>query len=156
MVNLIDFSDSFEVIFGKEKDRISKVIKDIEIYHIGSTAIKEIKGKGIIDILIYAKNWGRKTEIVSELKSLGYKHVHPEENGRIFLSNRKETGVGDFHIHLTGNKKMVEELRCFVKVLNKDEKLRKEYETIKISASKIGNRKEYGKIKSKFIKKILG
>lgn len=50
--------------------------------------------------MIGAKSWQGAKKMVAELKQIGFDHVHPKEKGKIFLSSVKESGLGDFHIHM--------------------------------------------------------
>ncbi|MCX6766737.1 MAG: GrpB family protein [Candidatus Moranbacteria bacterium] len=44
----------------------------LEIEHIGSTAVKSLGGKGIIDISIGIKKWKDADEIIKILKKIGF------------------------------------------------------------------------------------
>ena len=86
--------------FRKEKNRIFKVIGNFEIHHIGSTAVPNLGGKGIIDILIGIDSWEQTDEVVSKLKKLGFLHIHSKEKGRIFLSKDTSLSLNNIHIHI--------------------------------------------------------
>jgi GrpB-like predicted nucleotidyltransferase (UPF0157 family) len=46
------YKSSYPRLFEKEKIKLKKIVPNAVIEHIGSTAIEELGGKGIIDILI--------------------------------------------------------------------------------------------------------
>ena len=47
------YSKRFPAIFKKEKEKLKKILtKDSKVFHIGSTAVLNLGGKGITDILI--------------------------------------------------------------------------------------------------------
>ncbi|MCX6759466.1 MAG: GrpB family protein [Candidatus Nealsonbacteria bacterium] len=45
-LKILPYYQKFLKDFKKEKSKISKVIKNIEIHHIGSTAVPGLGGKG--------------------------------------------------------------------------------------------------------------
>ena len=53
-LELMDYRQDYKDIYEKEKDELLNIYKDriFKIDHVGSTSIKEIKSKPIIDILI--------------------------------------------------------------------------------------------------------
>jgi len=74
--------------------------RKLDIEHIGSTAIKGLGGKGIIDILIGIKNWKEAVDTIKILKKLGFKHFHKIENHCLFASTQRFSEEGDFHVHI--------------------------------------------------------
>ncbi len=152
------YSKEFKKLFEKEKAKIKQVLPEAEVHHIGSTAVEGLGGKGIIDILVTLDDWKEKQEAVSELRELGFEHIHPEENGRIFLSRVPDTKYGDIHIHLVakGNKDYIEKLlfRDYLKQ-NKEEAVR--YQELKQEWEREagGDRKRYGELKQSYIENII-
>ncbi len=65
----------------KEAEKIYNIMKDeiVQIYHIGSTAIKEIYAKPIIDILVEVENINNVDNYNEQMKFLG--HIPKEEYG---------------------------------------------------------------------------
>lgn len=153
------FNSKFLEVFEEKKKKICEVMEDCDIHHIGSTAVFGLGGKGIIDIMIGINNWKESKEIVEKLKSIGFAHIHPKENERIFLSNKKESDIGDFHIHITkkgGN--IYNDILVFRDYLKKNKKEVSNFYKLKIKwhTESNGDRKIYGKLKGEYIKKILG
>ena len=90
-------------IFESIKNELrNKLDKSIPIEHVGSTAIKGMYGKNIIDILIGAKDKDEFLYIESVLCNLKYiPSIKSKSDISEFFSNtRDETKSGDIHIHL--------------------------------------------------------
>ena len=53
-LELMDYREDYSKIYEEEKEELLKIYKDkiAQIDHVGSTSIKNIKSKPIIDILI--------------------------------------------------------------------------------------------------------
>jgi len=151
------YQNNFPKKFEKLKIKISKTIGNYKIDHIGSTAVPGLGGKGIIDIMIALKKWSDAKIIIKKLKILGYLHIHPKENSRIFISQKAKTKFGDSHIHIVKKgSKAYKDLIAFRNCLRQNSKLKKAYFDLKLElAGKTkGNRAEYTKLKSNFIKMI--
>lgn len=75
---------------------------DVPIDHVGSTAIPQMIGKNIIDILVGAKDSEEFSKFREIIKGVGY-YASPRsvtEIYQFFASKEGETGEGDIHIHL--------------------------------------------------------
>jgi len=152
------YNKKFKERFQKEKKKISKLIKDCEVHHIGSTAISGLGGKGIIDIMIGIRNWKESKEIIKKLEGLDFTHIHPKEKGRIFLSKDKTLSLSNVHIHIVKiGSKTYKDLLFFRDYLRKNKKEGRRYYNLKLKWLKEskGDRKEYNKLKGKYIKEIL-
>lgn len=146
--------------FAKYREQILQSLKDykVGIYHIGSTAVEGLGGKGFIDILISLPDWTKEEEIIERLKSLGFTHIHLKENERIFLSKPPEDRKNyDVHLHLVIiGSKPYKEMIYFRDYLRNNLQTTQEYYSLKLqlSDSTRGNRKQYTQNKAKFIEKI--
>ncbi len=157
-VKLFSYNKKFPEIFQKEKENILKTLFDVEVHHIGSTAVPGLGGKGIIDIMIAIKDWRKKKSTVNLLKELGFIHIHPEEKERIFLSRIGPTKYGDTHIHLVKkNSKRYKEMLFFRDYMRTHKKEAQEYLKIKQLSFKRyhKDRNQYATAKEKYIKEIL-
>jgi len=157
-VQLFSYNKKFPKIFQKEKGKILKVLSGVEVHHIGSTAVPELGGKGIIDIMIAIKDWRKKKKTVNLLKELGFTHIHPEEKERIFLSRIGPTKYGDTHIHLVKkNSKGYREMLFFRDYMGTHKGEAQEYLKIKHLSIKRHNkdRNKYAISKEEYIKEIL-
>lgn len=144
--------------FKREKDRISKKIKAVEIHHIGSTSVPGLGGKGMIDIMIGIKNWKKLKSIVKKLKAIGFNHIHPKEGDHVFLSKVGPTGLNDTHLHIVvRNGKSYKEFLTFRDYLRKNkQEVKRFFKLKKAWAAKVkGDRLKYGKLKRKYVEEIL-
>ena len=148
----------FKEIKQKLEDRINK---NIEITHVGSTSIPSIKyGKNIIDILIGAKDQKEFAEIAKILESINYisSDKSKTEEYQFFASTNKETKNGNIHIHLA----LKDTNRYKEFILLKEYLLENEKEAIaysnfkqKLIEEKINDRKEYKRLKSEYVTKMI-
>ena len=156
---ILPYSDKFPKMFKAIRSRICDIIgEDCDIYHIGSTAVPWLAGKGIIDIMIGINNWETAEGMVNKLKNKGFPHAHPKERGRIFLSNKRDTGFGDFHIHITiKDSEPYKEMLGFRDYLRKNKEEADKYSKLKTRLSKLVhcNRLKYKNLKDAYIKETL-
>jgi len=156
-VKIISGRKNFAIDFRKKQSKIAQAIGNYEIHHIGSTAIPGLGGKGIIDVMIALNSWAEEKTIIKNLKSLGFNHVHPKENGRIFMSKKAETKAGDIHIHLVKKgSRVYKELIAFRNYLRKHKKETQRYFTLKLELIERtkSNRAEYTAGKKEYLKKL--
>ncbi|MBE5736094.1 MAG: GrpB family protein [Clostridiales bacterium] len=89
-------------LFNQEKAKLQKFLpSQTPIDHVGSTAIPNMVGKNIIDILVGASNEQQFEELFNFICQAGYfpsKKKNPDY--QFFASTEAETGNGDTHIHL--------------------------------------------------------
>ena len=57
LIRVVPYDPFWEAAYDNEAQKISSILKDIlvEIYHIGSTAVKGLHAKPIIDIIVCGK-----------------------------------------------------------------------------------------------------
>lgn len=146
----------YKEVLKKLRKRIDK---KIPIDHVGSTALPNMYGKNIIDILIGVREEIDMDKYSGILKELGYfPGKHNYGIYRFFASTEKETKIGDVHIHLVYINS--DRYRDFITLrdyllINKEEK--KAYSEFKKSIINNGNnaRNEYKLIKSKYVNELL-
>lgn len=75
-VSLVPWTNNWEKEFLLEKERIQEVIGQniLAVHHIGSTAIKHLSAKPIIDIAIEVKEFQDGEKCVRALETLGYSY----------------------------------------------------------------------------------
>lgn len=99
------YNNSFPILFEKEKERIkSQANIKLEIEHVGSTAIPNLGGKGIIDIAIAVTK--HDIDAASKhLQTLGYEFrpIHSTNDRLYFVIDLPdlEEGLRRYHVHLT-------------------------------------------------------
>lgn len=132
-----------------------------DIRHIGSTSIRSIKAKPIIDIAIAVDNFEDVLRFEKELKTHGfyYRPQADSDEELLFASGSYYDGTGDLQTHFIHVVK-TESLNWsnyvnFSNYLNCTPSIAKEYETLKVSLAAqtpAGNkREEYTKGKHDFI-----
>ncbi len=129
----------------------------VRINHIGSTAIKGIWAKPIIDILVEITEQTNMQLICDILTENGYLCMSQSENRMSFNKGYTERGFSEkvFHLHLryVGDN---DEL-YFRDYLNEHADIAKEYENLKISLWKLyeHNRDRYTNEKGNFIANVM-
>lgn len=147
----------YEIIEEKLKKELGK---EIFVEHVGSTAIPNMVGKNIIDVLIGAENKIQFEALKIVIEQMGY---FPSKNScseiyQFFASRKEETHDGDIHIHLVekGTKRFNDfiVLRDYL-LANKDEaKAYADYKQYIINNFS-NERKDYRKIKSEYVDKLI-
>lgn len=143
--------------YKEEKKYIMSFLhnKDLKIHHIGSTAIKDIWAKPIIDILIEIPENISMEQIKRELTGNGYICMSEEENRKSFNKGYTSEGFAEkvFHVHLRyfGDNSEI----YFRDYMNNNPALAKEYEKLKLSLWKKyeHDRDAYTDAKSDFVRK---
>ena len=142
--------------YNKEVTLLKSVLPpDTEYYHIGSTAVKDIWAKPIIDILIVVNSGERLNHAASVLQNHGY-IVMSTSATRISLNKGyTESGFDEkvFHLHIR-LKGDTDEI-YFRDYLNAHQDIAKEYERLKLELWKTyeHDRDAYTDAKTEFVKK---
>ncbi|MDP2632189.1 MAG: GrpB family protein [Candidatus Curtissbacteria bacterium] len=156
-------------LFEKEKIKLQNQLgNDVIIEHIGSTAVDNLGGKGIIDVIVgIPKGKISFTEVIEKLEKAGYEHGENADSlERIFFRKDRPDEVEKirrYHIHVTyfDNNDWKETLR-FRDNLRNNPQLIKKYEDLKNEViRKAGqNGNLYRSLKQPFIdkysKELLG
>jgi GrpB-like predicted nucleotidyltransferase (UPF0157 family) len=158
LIHLSDYDPNWANLFENEKTLLSKVLPgNSTIEHIGSTAIKGLCAKPIIDILCGIENFSQADSLVDNIVGLNYEYVGkytfliPER--RFF----RKYSDSKFHIHLvqTGSNWWERHI-LFRDYLEENADARNEYDSLKKELAKRewsdGN--EYADAKTNFIKAI--
>ncbi len=153
------YSKTYPQLFAQEKKELKKVFRNAKIEHIGSTSIKGLGGKGIIDLAIFSKK--SLSSIRPSLIKRGYEQWHVPKKRKFFSFERdlpdKKNPSKIFHIHLTSDEEVFMKMILFRDYLRENPKVMKEYAKLKKHASKVSknNAEKYKKIKNPFIKSII-
>lgn len=130
------------------------------INHVGSTAIPQMYGKNIIDVLVGAED---KKEFETYKQILINEGYYASQNSKsdiyqFFASKQGETGSGDTHIHLV----IIETERYKEFLILRDYLLSNEEEALAYSEHKkqllnsgITDRKLYRNTKSEYVSKLI-
>lgn len=157
-VFLVPWTEDWEQQFELEKNRILKRIESysVEIHHIGSTSIKYLSAKPIIDIAIEINNFKVGELCISSLEEIGYTY-----HGTKILPDRHYFSKGEprthqIHMYQSGSKYLIEQLK-FRDYLRECKDARIEYEELKLKLTKYNktNKHRYAEEKTDFVKSIL-
>lgn len=162
-VKLVPHDTTWSNEFQKVKDCLLKetTLKEHHIEHIGSTAIKEIQAKPIIDSLVGVESIeGDLDQLENQLRHCGFYRLRVERPDEIvFAKFTDETfEVKTHYIHLTDFQgDLWNDLIYFRTYLNENQAARVEYEQIKLSFVKMKREgiEEYTNMKEAFVKRIL-
>lgn len=143
-----------------EKELRKKLKIDISIEQVGSTAIPDMYGKNIMDILIGAKDNIEFEEIKNILESMNYvsSTKSKDEIYQFFSSTSKETVSGDIHIHLViKNTRRYSDFIMLRNYLLNNKTESKKYSDFKrkLISDGVLERKEYKRIKSEYVTALL-
>ncbi|MYL64288.1 GrpB family protein [Bacillus hwajinpoensis] len=160
IVNLIEYNTDWESQFDYEKKRIIAAIGDkiVGIEHIGSTSIKGLKAKPVIDILVGIKDLNSTSAFVQPLSEVEFEYVpKPELTDRRFF-RKGLWGKGTAHLHICKihSTEWVEKI-MFRDYLRKHPKIAEEYALLKSELATKYNydRSAYTQQKEPFIKEII-
>lgn len=144
------------------KKRLRQILGDtMPIEHVGSTAVPDMNGKGIIDILIGLEDENKINEVEEKLINFGYFESNSGRKAKDYAflaSSKEETKPGDVHIHLA----IVDTDRFddFIRLRNylrKYPDIAKKYSDLKYKIAKQSNfeRNKYKEIKSEFVSNLI-
>lgn len=168
-VNLYDHEKEWEIeaqnTIARLKIILGNVIKDIQ--HVGSTSIRAIKAKPIIDIAVAVDDFGDILAFEEELKLAGF-YYRPKaqpalRSQLLFACGSYYDGTGNLQTHFihvvhANSTEWINYIH-FRDYLNDTLSAAKEYENLKIHlASKVpadGGREKYTNMKCEFITQIL-
>lgn len=129
----------------------------IDIRHIGSTAVENLRSRPIIDIAVAVRSFASVSEYFDQLDAMGYLHrKETDTENQIFLSTLKNRY--NVYIHIVIHEKTLwNSYISFCECLKKDEEVRQKYEQLKIVLAQrfVYDRRSYTAGKSEFVRRIL-
>ena len=153
---LTEHKDCWEKYYAEEADELKILLpQGTKINHIGSTAVKGIWAKSIVDILIEVDETVRLAEVGTILQDNGWIKMSESERRMSFNKGYTESGFAEkvFHLHLRymGDNDEI----YFRNYLIAHPKTAKEYEALKLELWKRfeHDRDGYTEAKSEFVKK---
>jgi len=160
-LEIMDYREDYGEIYEAEKNELLDIYKDkIEVIdHVGSTSIKNIKSKPIIDILIQTNDLDDFIKFTeSSVEGETYTVKKEETMGGDYLIRKEEDGkVKAFiHVYKTGDMNGITSI-MFRDYLNSHEDERKRYEELKIDLYNKykDDRKKYTYGKDEYIKGVI-
>ncbi len=158
VVFLVPWTNEWEKEFLLEKKRIQEVIGHyiLSVHHIGSTAIKHLSSKPIIDIAIEIKGFQDGEKCVTPLETLGYSYKGTNVLPDRHYFNKGEPRTHQIHMYKSGNKYLLEQMG-FRDYLRYNETARVQYEQLKQELSTVNkdNKHKYTDDKTHFVNSIL-
>ena len=145
-------------MFNEEKETLNKIFTqdNFSIEHVGSTSVKDLSAKPIVDIAVGIKNFKDLQKYEKKLeKTYTIKKNNEKKEILLIKENKIETF---FLIHvLEKNSERYKNMINFRNILNDNHQILKEYEKLKQNLSKKyqNDRTTYTKLKNDFIKNIL-
>ena len=158
IVRVENYDPRWPLYFAEEKERLVKAAGAIpvSVEHVGSTAIKGMCAKPIIDILIGLEHFNQGFELVPPFEDIGYEFKG--ENG---IPERHFFALGNprtHHLHVVEKKSefWIEHL-LFRNRLSKNDFERQQYEELKrkLAIEYLTDREKYTDSKADFIKQVI-
>lgn len=161
VLEIYDYQEDYPIIYEKEKQELLNIYKDKikQIVHVGSTSIKDIKSKPIIDILIQTDDLEDFIKFTEEnIEGETYTVKKEPTMGGDYLIRKEEDGIvkAFIHVYQTGDMNGVTSI-MFRDYMNNHQEARKKYEELKIELYNKykDDRIKYTYGKDKFIKEII-
>lgn len=157
-VFLIAWTAEWDKEFTLEKKQIENELGELimEVHHIGSTAVRNLSAKPIIDIAIELKEFQLGNQCIHGLERLEYcykgTNILPERH----YFSKGEPRTHQIHMYQTGSLNLEKQLAFRDYLMTNDAAL-KEYEELKVKLSQVHetDKLSYSDEKSEFIHSIL-
>lgn len=154
-----EYNKKFPELFKREKYKLKKILPKAKIEHIGSTSVKSLGGKGIIDIIVgVSKNKISSTKNKLIKNKYNFKPKAGDKDRLFFERDYKYKNIRRVHLQLTYlNSKTWKNAIKIRNKLKENKEISKQYEKTKKQAIKIaeGDGRKYRKNKGKFLKSLL-
>lgn len=162
-VRIVDYTPHWSSLYKKEKREIHKVVGHIivRVEHIGSTAVRNLGAKPIIDIMVGVSHLSDADKCIEPLESIGYEYVSEYEESmseRRYFHKGKPPKEQHYHLH------MVELASDFWKrhllfrdYLRSHPEVAQEYYELKkkLAAEHCSDREGYTESKASFIESVV-
>lgn len=160
-VLLQDVYEECKVVYEYEKNIILKLLGNmcIAIEHVGSTSVKGMVAKPIIDIAVGVHDLNILKKIPAIMINGGYHHLSEHDDNDRLLFIKKKQGKCFLHIHVEIYQgESWENHLLFKEYLQKNLKALSEYNRLKkdLAARFSDDRKQYTSGKADFIQSCLG
>ncbi|OAB42153.1 GrpB family protein [Paenibacillus glacialis] len=157
-VFLVPWTEQWEIEFNEEEKNIRIEINDdiLAIHHIGSTAIKGLSAKPIIDIAIEIKLFESGINCVEGLEKIGYSYKGTDVLPDRHYFNKGEPRTHQIHMYQTGSEYLNKQL-MLRDYLRTNDIARLKYQELKERLSKENSEDKlaYADAKTDFVNKII-
>jgi len=152
-IEIVEYDPSWPAFYVAECERLASLLPDVQIYHIGSTAVPGLAAKPVIDMIALVDDPDAK--IAALVRQAGYQlPARFNENlvHRRFLCY-PTASYRTHHLHLVDEREAMDRCLRFRDSLRGDPKLAAEYAVLKRAlAARFGEDREgYTNAKSSFI-----
>ena len=159
-VRLEPYNEKWADCFQVEREKLSKALEnfDVDIQHIGSTAIIGCKAKPIIDIAVGLPNLEYGRQLIPIFESVGYTYASDGNFGIRWYFKKTAQDLTTHFIHVVGRDSRIWQNHIvFRDYLNEKPELVKEYTNLKEQSTKgnENNRAMYGLLKDPFIESTI-
>ena len=150
--------DTWKLMFDDEKSILNSIFgKDsFQIEHVGSTAVKGLSAKPIIDIAIGINSFDELDKYIQKVKELYTIKKNLDYNEILLIKENEKETFCLIHVLLVNDIRYKNMIR-FRDILINNNNILKEYENLKqkLAIEYSGDRKAYTKAKNDYIKKVL-
>jgi GrpB-like predicted nucleotidyltransferase (UPF0157 family) len=157
-VFLVAWTEEWEKEFKVEKSLIEAEIGELilAVHHIGSTAVKNLSAKPIIDVAIELREFQLGNQCVQGLERLGYSYKGTNILPDRHYFNKGEPRTHQIHMYQTDNLYLKKQL-AFRDYLMTNDTAFKEYQELKEKLSQVHHKEKllYADAKTGFVNSIL-
>lgn len=157
-VFLVPWDERWEEEYFREKENIKRKVGGYAIayHHIGSTAVKHLSAKPIIDIAVELNDFQDGYKCIEDLEEIGYKHRIIDELPERHYFSKGEPRTHQIHMYEKRNEYLKRQL-AFRDHLRNNEGVRKEYQKMKETLSKTHSAAKlaYADAKTDFVNSVL-
>ena len=133
-VVVVDYMTAWEQAYEKEKKIVKDILKEncSEIHHIGSTSVKGLAAKTIIDILVGVKSLEKVDKIAEEFEKIGYEYMGEFGiKGRRYLRKGGQERTHQIHIFVVTDRKNIDRHLAFRDYMSMHKEAREKYVALK-------------------------
>jgi len=160
-VVIVDYNPQWPIFYESETKLICGILggRILAIEHIGSTAVPNLGGKNIVDIMAGVRSLEEAKHCLAPLESIGYTEVIPQaDNAEWYYCLGKNQDALGYHLHLVrfGSEHWKKHI-VFRDFLRKNSRIAQEYCSLKKElAAKYGtDRLGYTEAKTAFIESVI-
>lgn len=158
VVTIAPWNREWSSYFEQERKSILDTMKDhhVIVHHIGSTAIKHLDAKPVLDIAIEVENFSAIKEQVQLLEQLGYHCMGDQILPDRFYFIKGDPRTHQIHFYRSGSSFLKEQL-IFRDALREDGSLRQDYQKLKykLATSFAEDKHTYAAMKTDFVNRVV-
>lgn len=160
-VKVVDHDPSWSELFNNEAEDLHRTLGDLvaDVQHVGSTAVRGLPAKPILDIAMAVHRLDLIPKIVERLTNIGYIYRGDggDDGGHLFVKE-PEPNFRTAHLHVVElSDHQWKDYLTFREILRNDPNVRKKYGKLKQDLARRfpHDRKSYTSAKDKFIEQFL-